>query len=165
VLYFAYGSNLNVLHMAQRCPAAIPVGRFYLPHARLVFRGVADCIADANSQCPGGIWKITPECEQALDHYEGIAGGLYRKVFLPIAPIDDETELMLYTMHSEGIYPPSQVYLDSIKQGYRDFNLPLASLRAAVKASWVEKAPSDRELRRHRRNGRPPLGQSATVRP
>jgi hypothetical protein len=50
MLYFAYGSNLNIAGMAQRCPAAKPVSRFLLPNARLVFRGVADCIDDPDCE-------------------------------------------------------------------------------------------------------------------
>ena len=42
MLYFAYGSNLNLHQMLGRCPAAKPLGRFDLDDARLVFCGVAD---------------------------------------------------------------------------------------------------------------------------
>ena len=41
-LYFAYGSNLNLTQMANRCPQAKQLGSAYLPNWRLVFRGVAD---------------------------------------------------------------------------------------------------------------------------
>jgi hypothetical protein len=43
----------------------------------------------------------------------------------------------MYVMNnSNGIYPPTQEYLDVIKQGYIDFKLPLKPPRAAVEASW-----------------------------
>jgi hypothetical protein len=157
VLYFAYGSNLNHAAMAQRCPLAKPIGPIKLPDARLVFRGVADCIYEAGGECPGGVWKITPECERALDRYEGVSGGFYRKEYVPVSGIEGENQMLLYVMNSTGIFPPSQYYLDVIKRGYRDFQLPHKYLRAAVKASWDDKAPSHRERQRHRRNGRPAL--------
>ena len=40
--YFAYGSNLNMLQMAKRCPLAKPVGAYKLKIWLLVFGGVAD---------------------------------------------------------------------------------------------------------------------------
>ena len=40
--YLAYGMNTNRAAMRQRCPKAKPMGGFYLPNYRLIFRGVAD---------------------------------------------------------------------------------------------------------------------------
>jgi len=164
-LYFAYGSNLNKKQMKVRCPKAKVVGTFTLNDARLVFRGVADVIADSTSKCVGGIWKITKDCELALDRYEGFnpanqAGGMYRKVYLQLAkPIAGETELMLYVMNSEGIMPPSQYYLDAIRQGYKDFGIDPAQLKAAVERSHDDRNPSHIERQRQRRNGNPQLAQ------
>jgi hypothetical protein len=168
-LYFAYGSNLNKRQMERRSPTAVALGKYVLDDAKLVFRGVADVIAETGSKVQGGIWKIMPDDEAALDRYEGYRsddpdGSMYRKVYLPLAePINGETELMLYVMNSEGIYPPSEGYLDTIIDGYRDFGLPMKALRDAVKHSWDEKAPSHIERRRYRKAGRPQLGLSEMV--
>lgn len=40
-LYIAYGSNLNLMQMAERCPTARVVGTSMLENYQLVFRGVA----------------------------------------------------------------------------------------------------------------------------
>jgi gamma-glutamylcyclotransferase (GGCT)/AIG2-like uncharacterized protein YtfP len=157
VLYFAYGSNLNRDAMARRCPDAKPIGALHLTDARLVFRGVADCIYEEGATCPGAVWKLTPECEAALDRYEGVSGGFYRKEYVTVTGFEGEDQMLLYVMNSTGIFPPSEGYYQTIRQGYRDFELPLKYLRAAVKASWDDKAPSHRERQRHRRNGRPTL--------
>lgn len=163
MLYFAYGSNLNIAAMAARCPAAEPLTGFRLPDARLVFRGVADCIYAPGEKCPGGIWRITPECEAALDRYEGVASGLYWKHFLPVRAPGGETQMLVYVMNSTGILPPSVQYLETIKQGYRDFDLPLRYLKKAVRMAWDEKDPSHVERRRHREKGRPKLALSKSV--
>ena len=160
MLYFAYGSNLNKANMRRRCPRALPVGRFMLDDARLVFRGVADCIYEPGATCPGALWRITEECEHALDCYEGWPR-LYRKEYVPVTKFGGETTIMLYVMNSTGIMPPSQGYLDTIRQGYRDFGMKQAPLDAAVKASWDDKAPSHVERQRHRRKGRPVLARPA----
>lgn len=163
MLMFSYGSNLCIEHMKIRCPRAVPLGRFDLKHTRLVFRGVADAAYEPEALCPGGIWRITAACEAALDRYEGIGSGAYRKELVDLTGVAGETEMMLYSMNSTGIFPPSRGYLDTIIQGYRDFKLPLRYLRAAVAASWSDKAPSHLERKRHRRDGRPTLALSKTV--
>jgi hypothetical protein len=134
VLYFAYGSNLNIKQMKSRCPAAQPLRRFKVADARLVFRSFADCVHEPGAVCHGGVWRITPQCEAALDIYEELVSGLYRKERIELSePIEGEGELMLYLMNSTGIMPPSLSYLDVIRQGYRDFELPIAALDDAVR--------------------------------
>ena len=163
MLYFAYGSNLHIEQMSRRCPAAVKVGVLVLPNTRLVFRGVADVISEDGVECPGGIWRITPECERALDRYEGFNptnpdNGMYTKEYVTMDGLPDgETEIMLYTMNSRGIYPPSSHYYDVIRQGYRDFGLDAAPLKVALKHSHDCKAPSHIERKRTRRMGRPVL--------
>ena len=76
-LYFAYGSNINLDQMAVRCPAATVVGPVVLDNYELLFRGnrsgcgVATIEPLPGNQVHGLLWKLTPECEQALDFYEG----------------------------------------------------------------------------------------------
>jgi len=163
-LMFAYGSNLNKEQMSRRCPAARDLGRLRLPDWQLVFRGVADVIREPGAACYGGVWRITPQCERALDRYEAYlpnGNGIYRKEYIPIKPTPDGVkEMMVYVMNSSGIYPPSEWYLQSIEEGYRDFRMPKAAYRKldqAVWESWAEKAPTNIERERHRRKGRPVL--------
>jgi hypothetical protein len=80
-LYFAYGSNLNLTQMAQRCPDARQLGATYIPNWRLVFRGVADIEPTRSNDVllPVGVWEITKRCEEQLDIYEGFPH-LYRKI-------------------------------------------------------------------------------------
>ena len=171
MLYFAYGSNLHLEQMARRCPAAVPLGPLIMPNTRLVFRGVADVIRDDGVECPGGIWRITPECEAALDRYEGFNPndpdrGMYTKEYVQLDGLPDgETEIMLYAMNSTGIYPPSEHYYDVVKQGYRDFGLPTAALQMALKHSHDAKHPSHIERKRTRRMGRPALAPRPVAKP
>ena len=166
MIMFSYGSNLCRGQMARRCPKAEALGRLTLPDWRLVFRGVADCIAAPGAVCYGGLWRITPDCERALDRYEGVARGIYRKQYVRLES-RPEDEVLIYCMNSTGIFPPSEDYLASITGGYRDFALPETAYNAladAVKAGWDDKAPTQRELERHRRKGRPTLALPTQVR-
>lgn len=155
-LYFGYGANMNIRAMGLRCPAAEPIGKFTLTDSALVFRGVADCIYRKDATCIGALWRITEVCERALDRFEGIAGGFYRKEYVEVEG-HPEPQMMLYVMNSTGIFPPSQTYADTIRQGYRDFKVPMKQLDDAIAESWDKKAPSYDEHRRHQRRGFPTL--------
>lgn len=159
MIYFAYGSNLCKAQMKDRCPDARPLGKFFLRSARLVFRGAADCIHAKDETCPGALWRITSRCERALDAYEGISGGHYRKEFVRLNGVKGEDRLMFYVTDSEGVFPPAERYLSIIRRGYKDFGLPLDYLETALQFSWDEKHPSHIERKRYMRHGRPRLAQ------
>lgn len=140
-LYIAYGSNLCMDQMALRCPKAEPVGTTELTDSRLVFRSVADVERAKGFTVPVGVWFITPECEEALDRYEGVRpnGGLYRKVDVAF---DDGQKALMYVMNDKGILPPSEYYLSVIERGYKDFGLDPAPLKAAVAHATAMRKPT-----------------------
>ena len=79
MIYFAYGSNLNLDQMAHRCPTAKVVGAGMLNGYKLIFNRVASIELDASQSVPVGIWEIGEYCEASLDLYEGYPR-LYRKL-------------------------------------------------------------------------------------
>jgi hypothetical protein len=142
MLYWAYGSNLNVAAMRARCPAATKFTRLDV-EGRLVFRGVLDVEVHRGGNIPGGLWWVTPECVRALDRYEGCRGdsdrhGLYVRRYLHLQVEGRRVPCLFYQMNVEnrpglrGVDPPSHYYLETVRQGYRDFNLPQATLDEAV---------------------------------
>lgn len=139
MIYFAYGSNLNIEAMQHRCPAAKKLRRLILPNARLVFRHVADVEYSRGDKCPGGLWSITRQCEEELDYYEGVKSGLYRKVYIKLLLKGKVRRCLLYQMNEDGVAPPGEGYLNTIAQGYYDFGLDLSYLDEALMASWGEK--------------------------
>jgi gamma-glutamylcyclotransferase (GGCT)/AIG2-like uncharacterized protein YtfP len=138
MLYFAYGSNLNIDQMAARCPCAVPVAPFDLVDHELVFRGVADIVPKPGARVVGGLWRITKECEAALDRYEGVASGLYRKEFVTVEVGGSEERALVYMMNADEVGPPSRGYLSTIASGFRDFGLAFETLASAVQRSVVE---------------------------
>lgn len=148
-LYGAYGSNLNLKQMSFRCPRAQQLATVMLDDYRLTFRGVADVEPCKNSGVPLALWRITEECEQALDRYEGFPR-LYGKHFVELQnqklmrtfgafQISPIPKIMIYRMvDDQTVYPPLDPYLDSIVQGYEDFELPLVCLKDAVRLSYTE---------------------------
>ena len=122
MLYLAYGSNLNKLQMAKRCPKAKALDNYILKGYKLEFRRVANIKKSSNKtdQIGCGIWEITETCEKSLDIYEGYPH-LYGKTKIKL---DDGRVVMTYFMNSGFQAPPSSEYLNTIIQGYRDFKLP-----------------------------------------
>jgi hypothetical protein len=162
-LYWAYGSNLSLEAMARRCPKATPVRSLTVSAAALIFRGVADVKPREGASVPGGLWRITPACERALDGYEGVAGGLYRKRYIMVAPTKGKKKIpcLFYQMTADrGVQPPSEHYLKVIAQGYRDFGLDLNILDEYVQESWGNKKVTDHLKSRHIYRGSPMLARS-----
>lgn len=133
--YFAYGSNLDTTQMAWRCPDAIPVGRVRLPGWRLIMNryGLATIVPDPDATAWGGLWRITPRCERALDAYESIDTGLYvRRELEVLDDHDDAVTALVYLATESRPGRASTGYLDGITAGARDFALPQGYLRDVV---------------------------------
>jgi hypothetical protein len=122
-----------------------------LQNARLVFRGVADLAFARGYVTPAGLWRINERDEQVLDAYEGVASNLYRKVTIKLGK-EGRREALIYLMTDRtGIHPPSQWYVDVIRDGYRDFNLDEKILDEAIRHSFERKNPSQQTIDRRRR--------------
>jgi len=137
MFYFAYGANLNIQNMSVRCPNAKPIVPMTLTDMQLVFRGVADIEHKKGATLHGAIWDITAECEASLDIFEGYPT-LYRKEWFTVKLSDQLAEdygqtadVLVYRMNRSGYSAPSQMYYETIRQGYRDFNLDPAHLISA----------------------------------
>jgi gamma-glutamylcyclotransferase (GGCT)/AIG2-like uncharacterized protein YtfP len=158
-LMWAYGANLNLGSMAVRCPRAVPIRAMVITNAALVFRHVADVVTRKGSTVQGGLWRITDECERALDRFEGVSSNLYRKEYVQVKPRSgSEAEpCLIYTMvRANGVMPPGEFYLKTIADGYRDFGLDLECLDRALQESWATKEPTE-ETRRRRISRQDPI--------
>jgi gamma-glutamylcyclotransferase (GGCT)/AIG2-like uncharacterized protein YtfP len=144
-LYIAYGSNLNLEQMANRCPTAKAVGTSKINNYRLLFRGahagaVATIEPFKGGSVPVLVWEITPADEAALDRYEGWPF-LYRKEILKVRLDGKYVTAMVYLMN-EGrpLGQPSCHYYSTILKGYKDADFNIETLRNAVGDSAEEDA-------------------------
>lgn len=161
ILYFSYGSNLNVWQMSRRCPSARKIKPLPVYGARLVFRGVADIQITDNPDdvILGGLWRITRGNETTLDRYEGVDSHLYTKEYFYLRNKSRHYfPVLYYRMTSSGIFPPSQHYLDSIVEGYLDFGLDLTKLDQALHHAWDDKDKTD-DIRQRYLRDRPTLAR------
>ena len=125
-LYLAYGSNLNVPQMKNRCLDAEPIGSTSIPDYRLAFRGnsrsgVLNIEPFPGSSVPVVIWKISERDEGALDWYEGYPH-LYTKPLFTVDFQGHQLQAMAYIMTPGHKYaPPSDAYLRTVVDGYDAF--------------------------------------------
>ncbi|GGE99348.1 hypothetical protein GCM10011611_01160 [Aliidongia dinghuensis] len=110
--YFAYGSNIVARQMTHRCPAARAVGHARLDgwRFRIMTRGFATIVPDPAAHVLGVVWALTPDCETALDRYEGVARSLYLKHEIPVEGFDT----LVYVASDEAPGAPKPGYLEAI---------------------------------------------------
>jgi len=132
MLYFAYGSNLNLFQMKRRCKDSVFLKKINLKDFRLTFRSkyrAADIEPKKNSIVPGGLFDISKSDERKLDVYEDYPS-LYRKFYFTYYG----KKVMTYTMVKKSPFKfPTEKYLNIVKKGYRDCNLDTIYLTKALK--------------------------------
>ena len=134
MLYFAYGSNLNHFQMKRRCKDSIFLKKINLKDFRLTFRSkyrAADIEKKRNSIVPGALYKISKSDEKKLDVYEDFPI-LYKKYYFYYYG----KKVMTYTMVQKTQFRyPTDLYLNTIKQGYKDCKLNKKYLNKALMLS------------------------------
>ena len=142
-LCVAYGSNLSMDRMANRCPDARPVGSSALKDCRLTFRdnghaGVANIERCTGSIVPVGIYAISEWDEICLDGYEGYPR-VYKKEYVNLNLNGKKRIGIVYVM-TEGrkIHAPSKQYAGIIRAGYEDFDLNTDILETAIYRAFRE---------------------------
>lgn len=142
--YFAYGANTNLSSMAHRCPAAKPLGTLILEDHRLVFSGVADIQEWKGCVVHGALWHITPECERALDRFEGFPN-LYVKTWIDFEHDGKDCKAMVYVMRNRtSMSPPGPGYEGTLREGYRHFKMPQRQINRAIRLAENFKPPRER---------------------
>ena len=124
-IYFAYGANTNKQAMARRCPKAKPIGAGHIVNYKLKFNNVADIVKveDHIHDVPCVIWEITPDCEEALDRFEGFPS-LYRKIDVEGyigCQYNTDYKGFAYKMNYSGFHTPSPYYVKGIRDGLKGF--------------------------------------------
>jgi gamma-glutamylcyclotransferase len=128
-LYFAYGSNLDVEQMRERCPTARPLKRVRLPDHRLGFThlsrrwggGAADILPHPGESVWGAIYLLGPSDLERLDRFEG---GYER---LEVEVEDGEATPQVatsYTVREKGSFQPTEEYLEKLLRWGAYWGLP-----------------------------------------
>jgi phage replication-related protein YjqB (UPF0714/DUF867 family) len=123
--YFAYGSNLCVRQMAQRCPDAIdPRPAVLSDHDWLINqRGVATVEPFAGNQVHGVLWQLSDHDLATLDSAEGVPVR-YRRDRLTVDTDNGPSPAWVYIDHRVTPGPPRPGYLSKIIDGAVQHGLP-----------------------------------------
>lgn len=113
---FAYGANLDATGMRRRCPRARPLGPGRLDNWRFQITrdGVATVVPRMGHTVHGVLWRISAQDEAALDAFEGVGWGLYRKTHLPIQGTSGPVRALVYVGRSKTPGRPRKGYLDEV---------------------------------------------------
>ena len=133
MLYFAYGSNMDPVQMASRCPHATPLGPARLGGWRLTFTrdspgwggGVGHIELAPGDEVWGVLWDATETDIASLDEYEGVAAGGYVRDRVSVARVDGPmVEALVYIAVPRGYKAPSRRYVDGLVRGAEAHGLP-----------------------------------------
>ena len=140
-LYFAYGSNLSVEQMQERCPDSQPWRTAHLAGYRLAFGntssyrkgGVATILPDGNGHHTQGLlYRLSNADLAKLDNWEAYPKRYDR--FRPELIDADGVVHSAWTYWLKDYSPnsPSEEYLGIIKAGYKTHGLDLENLFRAM---------------------------------
>ena len=131
MLYFAYGSNLNLFQMKRRCKDSVFLKKYELKGYRLNFRSkyrAADIEKSKNSLVPGALFEISKSDEKKLDVYEDYPI-LYKKLYFT----HYNKTVMTYIMINKTEFRyPTERYLNVVMRGYKDCKLDMKYLKIAL---------------------------------
>ena len=144
IIYFAYGSNMCPQQMAVRCPGGRAFGQAELRDWQFLIntRTYATVKASPGAATHGVLWSLTPGHIIALDDYEAVADGMYRKMSLIVQKVGDPVEALVYIDPVCEFGQPEPAYLRTILEGAAHFGLPAEYIAGLVRDWDVTNATS-----------------------
>ena len=132
MLHFAYGSNMDRTAMARRCRDARALGTATLENWRFVIvrEGYASIMPASGDVVHGVLWRLSARDLAALNAYEALDSGLYRRRMLPVRGSAGCVQALVYVARGREPGCPAPGYQDVIVRAARDWHLPGAYVRA-----------------------------------
>ena len=136
-MYFAYGSNMDPLHMSKRVPAAVAIGPGRLEGFRLAFNvystefdsGAANLELDERAHVWGVLWEVPEEELQGLDAFQGHPTFFRREDVVVEGPQGPVIAWTFRVAHQGKSYVrPTDEYLNRIRSAIRVHGLPPEAL-------------------------------------
>ena len=129
-LCFAYGSNMDRVAMAGRCPGARALGLARLARHRLAMmrEGYATVVRDPHRSVHGLLCDVPLADLPALDRYEGVGEGLYVKRLQPVVTATGVRKALVYLGTNAGPGKPQAGYVENVLAAARAVGLPASAL-------------------------------------
>jgi len=135
-LYFAYGSNMDLAAMKQRCPASRLVGSARLERHRFLINsdGYATVVRDPRNAVHGLLFDLALSDVPALDRYEAVGSGLYSKITQPVVIPSGVRRALVYVGRSSVPGSPRPGYLEGVVAAAKAAGLPEAYVASLMPA-------------------------------
>ena len=125
ILYFAYGANMERAAMRKRCGTAVPLGPAALRGWRYVIAQGYGSVAPASGVCVHGVlWRLTPRDLAALNAFESLDSGLYRRALLTVEAGTQRVRALVYVGRQRGRRRAMPGYQERIVAAAEDWRLP-----------------------------------------
>jgi cation transport regulator ChaC len=126
MLHFAYGSNMDRAAMRRRCPMAAAIGAARLENWRFIVTrdGYASILPAPGSVVHGVLWRLTARDLAAVNAYESLDSGLYRRRMLPVSQGGRRLQALVYIARGACEGRPKPGYQSLVIRAARDWNLP-----------------------------------------
>jgi gamma-glutamylcyclotransferase len=131
--YFAYGSNMNFVRMAKRCPGNCFIGKAALKGYKFIYDvtsndggAVGNIIKDDNESVFGGLYKINNAHLKTLDSCEGYCLNPIsydRNEFIVKMEDGKSLSAIAYFRTGKTVGEPIPEYREIVIQGARDCGL------------------------------------------
>jgi hypothetical protein len=131
-LHFAYGSNMSRGLMEARCPGATVLGLATLTGWRFVINpdGCGSIVRQPGGMVYGVLWRLTPRDLSAVNAYENLDAGLYRRRVLPVEYGARQRSALVYIARRQGLGRPRPGYLRLVVAAACDWRLPVRYIRS-----------------------------------
>jgi gamma-glutamylcyclotransferase (GGCT)/AIG2-like uncharacterized protein YtfP len=136
-LYAAYGSNMDSAQMAERCPHSPQQGTGWLEGWRLTFGGaelgwegaLATVVEEDANRVFVVLYDVSESDQKALDRWDGVTLGYYRKLTVRVQTLDGDAASWLYVLNGYEGGLPSARYIGILAD---------AAEKAAAPADYVD---------------------------
>ena len=131
-LYAAYAANLDARLMSRRAPHSPLRGTGWVNGWRLTFGGeqmgwqgaLATVVEDPCAQLFVALYDIAPMDEDAMDRWEGVGLGIYRRTRLRVHALDGDATAWAYVLNGYEGGLPSARYLGDIADAAESAGAP-----------------------------------------
>jgi hypothetical protein len=157
-LYFAYGANMVRHDMARRCPGARLLGAAALGRHRfaIIRGGHGTVLPQPGATVHGVLWRIGRADRTALDRYEEVARGLYRRAPRVVTWRGRAVGALVYIAAAQTAGRARPAYLAAIVGAARaqKFSADYVAALEAIASTSAGVRPASRSARRVRARSR-----------
>jgi len=133
MIYFAYGSNMDLDQMKVRCPGSGVIGVGELSHYAMAFTrwsrswksGTADILPERGKSVYGVLFDLTFEDLKKLDKFADYSNS-YLRQDVSVSFEGEALPAMTYVARRQGVYRPSKSYMGKMLHGAEQNQLPEA---------------------------------------